>query len=105
MPLFWLRVAVALYGAGLIYTLVALLRRKEVFSPRVMPVLASGWLLHGVALTEWLVLYGRASLFPLHQAASLLRWILTVLFLLAYLGYKTTCPGLFVIPSVFLLSV
>ena len=104
MPLFWLRVAVALYGAGLIYSLVALLRRKEVFSPRVMPVLASGWLLHGVALTESLVLFGRGSLFPLHQAESLLAWILMILFLAAYVGYKTTSPGLFVIPSVFLLS-
>jgi ABC-type uncharacterized transport system permease subunit len=104
MPLFWLRIAVAFYGAGLAYVLVALLLWREAFSARVMPVLAPGWVLHGVALVETIVMFGRGSLFSIHQSESLLAWLLMGLFLGMYLRYKTTSPGLFVIPVVFLLS-
>lgn len=104
MPLFWLRVAVVLYGAGLAYVLYALVRRREVFSPRVMPLLAPGWLLQGVAITEYFTLQGRDALSSLHQVENLLGWLLMGLFLIVYVFYKTTSTGLFVIPSVFLLS-
>jgi ABC-type uncharacterized transport system permease subunit len=104
MPLFWLRVAVAIYGAGLAYALFALLLRRSALSVRVMPLLAPGWVLHGVALVETLVMFGRGSLFAIHQSESLLAWLLMGLFLAMYLLYKTTSPGLFVIPVVFLLS-
>ncbi len=104
MPLFWLRVATAFYGAGLGYALIALLLRRDALSPKVMPVLAPGWVLHGVALVETIVLFGRGSLFSIHQSESLLGWILMGFFLSMYLRYRTTSPGLFVIPVVFLLS-
>jgi ABC-type uncharacterized transport system permease subunit len=104
MPLFWLRIAVAIYGAGLAYALYALLLRREAFSKSLMPVLAPGWVLHGVALTEVAVMYGRGALFTIHQSESLLAWVLTGLFLAMYVRYRTTSPGLFVVPVVFLLS-
>ncbi|MEO8724754.1 MAG: cytochrome c biogenesis protein CcsA [Acidobacteriaceae bacterium] len=104
MPLFWLRVAVAFYGAGLAYALIALLLRREAFSARVLAVLAPGWVLHGVALVETIAMFGRGSLFSMHQSESLLGWLLMGVFLAMYLRYKTTSPGLFVIPAVFLLG-
>lgn len=104
MPLFWLRVAVALYGAGLGYALFALWRRREALSRGIVPVLALGLVLHAVALIEVLVLNGRSSIFTIHQSESLLGLLLMALFLITYLRYRTTSPGLFVIPAVFLLT-
>ncbi|MBV9669556.1 MAG: cytochrome c biogenesis protein CcsA [Acidobacteriales bacterium] len=105
MPLLWLRIAAVFYGVGLAYTLYALVRRREAFSNKVMPLLAPGWLLHGVALVETMVIFGRTSIFSIHQSESWLGWLLMGLFLAMYVRYKTTSPGLFVIPSVFLLTV
>ncbi len=104
MPLFWLRVAVVFYGAGLGYALYALARRRDALSRTIVPVLSLALVLHGVALIEVLALNGRSSIVTIHQSESLLAWLLMALFLITYLRYRTTSPGLFVIPVVFLLT-
>ena len=104
MPLFWLRIAVALYGAGLVYALIALVLRREALSRSVMPLLLVGAVLHSVSLTEAVSIFGRAVLFTVHQSESLMGLLLMALFLIVYHRYRTTSPGLFVIPVVFLLS-
>src|SRR5438270_3301108 len=103
MSLFWLRVAVALYGFSMLYALVALLRRKEIVSRASLPLAGVGVTLHFVALIEALV-SGRMAAMPLHQSESLLAFLMMVLFIGVYYLYGTTSPGLVVLPTAFLLS-
>src|SRR5216683_2139062 len=78
MTLVWLRVALVCYAAGLLYAL--------------------------VSLTEAVVQSGQLASASVHNAESLLAFLIMVVFMLAYLIYKTTSPGIVIFPLVFLLT-
>jgi len=105
MPLFWLRVAVVFYGLGLLYALLSLTRRHEILNRIIMPVIGIGFILHLVSLVEHYVLMGRLdSPNSIHTSESLLAFLLMVFFTGVFLRYRTTSPGIFVFPLVFLLT-
>jgi ABC-type uncharacterized transport system permease subunit len=105
MPLFWLRVAVVFYGLGLLYAFLSLTRRHEVLNRIIMPVIGIGFVLHMVSLTEHYVLMGRLdSPNSIHTSESLLAFLMMVFFTGVYVRYRTTSPGIFVFPLVFLLT-
>ena len=118
MPLFWLRVAVGFYGLGLVYAFLALspqnakngrsgdreARRHEIISRVIMAVIGIGFVLHLVSLIEHYVNVGRLSLDSIHTSESLLALLLMVFFTGVFLRYRTTAPGIFVFPLVFLLT-
>src|SRR6267154_5172706 len=104
MAIVWLRVALALYGLGLLYVLVALTRTKELLKRLVLHAAYLGMVFHFVAIAETVHQSGDLSLASLSVAASVLAFLIMVVFLVVYMVYQTTSPGIFVFPLVFLLT-
>jgi len=118
MSTIWLRVALALYALGLVYVLVALTRtpiRADAsarVSARVEDLLSRvalhaaylGMVFHFVAIAEAVRQSGDLSLASLSVAASVLGFLIMVVFLIVYMVYQTTSPGIVVFPLVFLLT-
>src|SRR5258706_11217961 len=104
MTLIWLRVALICYGVGLLYALVALPRTSEILSKLALHAAYLGMVLHFVSLVEAVVETGQLTLASVHNSESLLAFLIMVIFMLVYLIYKTTSPGIVVFPLVFLLT-
>lgn len=104
MALLWLRVALICYAVGLLYALVALSRTTETLSKVALHAAYLGMVFHFVSLTEAVVEAGQFTLASAHNSESLLAFLIMVVFMLAYLVYKTTSPGIVVFPLVFLLT-
>jgi ABC-type uncharacterized transport system permease subunit len=104
MASIWLRVALALYGLGLLYVLVALTRTKEILNRIALHAAYLGMIFHFVAIAETLRQSGDQSLASLSLASSVLGFLIMVVFLLVYLVYQTTSPGIVIFPVVFLLT-
>jgi len=104
MSLLWLRVALGCYAFGLLYALVALSRASDLLSRVALHAAYMGMVFHFVSLTESVILSGQLTLASVHNAESVLGFLIMVLFMLAYLVYKTTSPGIVVFPLVFLLT-
>jgi ABC-type uncharacterized transport system permease subunit len=100
----WLRVALALYGLGLLYVLAALTRTKETLNRLTLHAAYLGMVFHFVAIAEAVNQSGELSLASLSIAASVLGFLLMVVFLVVYMVYQTTSPGVVVFPLVFLLT-
>jgi ABC-type uncharacterized transport system permease subunit len=104
MPLFWLRVALTLYGVGLIYALVSLWGGRKILSRIALPAVGLGVTFHFVSLTETAVMSHTWAPSSMHQMESLLAFLLMVFFFAVYVRYKATAPGVAVFPLVFLLT-
>jgi ABC-type uncharacterized transport system permease subunit len=104
MATIWLRVALALYGVGLLYVLVALTRGNDLLNRLSLHAAYLGMIFHFVSIVEAVHQSGELSLASLSMAASVLGFLIMVLFLLVYMVYQTTSPGIVVFPLVFLLT-
>jgi ABC-type transport system involved in cytochrome c biogenesis permease subunit len=104
MPLVWLRVAVAFYAVGLLYSLLLLGKRGNLLAKVVEPAVGLGLIFHFVSLVEYTVLIGRLSWASIHYSESLLAFIAMVVFFIFFVGYRTTSAGIVIFPIVFLLT-
>jgi ABC-type uncharacterized transport system permease subunit len=104
MPILWLRVALGCYAVGLLYALVALTRSSDLLSKVALHAAYLGMVFHLVSLAEDMELSGQITLTSVHNAESVLAFLIMVAFMIVYLAYKTTSPGIVVFPLVFLLT-
>jgi ABC-type uncharacterized transport system permease subunit len=104
MPAFWLRVALGCYAVGLLYALVALTRSSDLLNRIALHAAYLGMMFHFVSLTEAFRISGQVTLTSVQNAESVLGFLIMVVFLLVYLVYNTTSPGIIVFPLVFLLT-
>jgi ABC-type uncharacterized transport system permease subunit len=104
MSIIWLRVALALYALGLVYVLLALTRTQEFLNRLALHAAYLGMVFHFVAIVEAVHSSGELSLASLSTAASVLGFLIMVVFLIVYMTYQTTSPGIVVFPLVFLLT-
>jgi ABC-type transport system involved in cytochrome c biogenesis permease subunit len=104
MPLVWLRVAVAFYAVGLLYSLLLLGKRGNLLARVVEPAVGFGLIFHFVSLVEYTALIGRLSWASVHYSESLLAFVAMVVFFIFFVGYRTTSPGIVIFPVVFLLT-
>ena len=104
MSIFWLRVALALYGVGLLYALVAITRTSDLLNKVALHAAYLGMVFHLVSLTEGVLLTDHVTLAMAHNSESLLAFLIMSVFMVTYLIYKTTSPGIIVFPMVFLLT-
>jgi len=104
MSLVWLRVALACYAVGLIYALVALGRTTEWLSKLALHAAYLGMVFQGVSLVEAVASTGQITLASVHNSISLLGFLIMTVFMITYVLYKTTSPGIVVFPLVFLLT-
>src|SRR5947207_5877483 len=88
MPLFWLRVALTLYGVGLLYAVVTLWGSRKTLTAIMLPAVGLGAVFHFVALVEYAMLDSLISLPLLHQVESLLAFLLMAFFFVVYFRYK-----------------
>jgi len=104
MSIFWLRVALGFYGVGLLYALVALTRTSDLLNRVALHAAYLGMVFHLVSLTEGVFLADHVTLAMVHNSESLLAFLIMTVFMLTYLIYHTTSPGIIVFPLVFLLT-
>src|SRR5512146_1523274 len=104
MPLFWLRFAVVLYGIGLVYALLILVRRSDLLGRIALHAAGLAMVFHFVSLVEAFATEHTLLLASIHNSESLLAFVVMVGFMLVYWRYQTTTPGVFVFPLVFLLT-
>ncbi len=104
MPLVWLRVAVAFYAVGLVYSLLLLSKRASLLAKVVEPAVGLGLIFHFVSLVEYTVQVGHISLASIHYSESLLAFLAMVVFFAFFVGYRTTTPGIVIFPIVFILT-
>ncbi|MFZ0287416.1 MAG: cytochrome c biogenesis protein CcsA [Terriglobales bacterium] len=104
MPALWLRVALGCYAVGLLYALVALTRSSDLLNRIALHAAYLGMVFHFVSLTEAFRISGQITLTSVRNAESVLGFLIMVAFLLVYLVYHTTSPGIIVFPLVFLLT-
>ncbi len=104
MSIFWLRVALAFYGVGLLYALVALTRTSDLLNRVALQAAYLGMVLHAVSLAEGVFLSDHVTLAMVHNSESVLAFLIMAVFMIMYLVYKTTSPGIIVFPLVFLLT-
>ncbi len=103
MALLWLRVALVCYTVGLLYALVALTRASSWLERVALHAAYLGMVFQFVSLTEGFRLSGQFSLASAHSAESVLAFLIMAIFMIVYLIYKTTSPGIVIFPVVFLL--
>jgi len=104
MPVLWLRVALGCYAVGLLYALVALTRSSDLLNRIALHAAYLGMVFHFVSLTEAFRVAGQIALASVHNAESVLGFLIMVVFLIVYMVYQTTSPGIIVFPVVFLLT-
>src|SRR5581483_2474159 len=104
MSTFWLRVALALYAPGLLYVLVALTRTRELLNRLALHAAYLGMVFHFVAIVESVRQSGELGITSLSASASVLGFVIMMVFLVVYMVSKTTSPGIIVFPLVFLLT-
>src|ERR1700719_4787878 len=104
MPIIWLRVALGCYAVGLLYALVALTRTSDLLNKIALHAAYLGMVFHFVSLTDSILLTGQITLTSVHNAESVLGFLIMVVFMIVYLLYQTTSPGIVVFPLVFLLT-
>lgn len=104
MPLLWLRIALVLYGVGLLYALMALTRRSQFLARFTFPCVGSAMVLQLVSIVETAHEVGHLSPTTIHDVESLLALILMFFFMAIYARYRTLSPGILIFPLVFLLT-
>jgi ABC-type uncharacterized transport system permease subunit len=103
MPLLWLRVAVCFYSVGLLYALALLSRKSEFLSRIILPSVGLGMVFHFVSLAEAAILE-HLTLASIHHSESLLAFFIMFVYMVVRVKYKTSSPGIFIFPLVFLLT-
>jgi len=104
MPILWLRVALGCYAVGLLYALVALTRSSDLLNRIALHAAYLGMVFHFVSLTDAFLQSGQIAMASVHNAESVLGFLIMVVFLLVYMVYKTTSPGIVIFPLVFILT-
>ncbi len=104
MPLLWLRIALVLYGVGLVYALLALTRRGHFLARFIFSCMGSGMVLQLVSIVETAHQDGHFAPTTVHDVESLLAVVLMFFFMAIYSRYHTLSPGILIFPLVFLLT-
>jgi ABC-type uncharacterized transport system permease subunit len=104
LPLFWLRVALSLYGVGLLYALASFWGGRKVLTRITLPAVGLGVVFHFVSIVENAMFSGTWAPTSMHGVESLLAFVLMVFFFVVYARFRATSPGLAVFPLVFWLT-
>ncbi len=104
MSIFWLRVAVGLYGVGLAHAILVALRRRSPIFTLALGAFYVGVVLHMVSLVEMTVALGRLPLDNFYESISACAFLIAVIFLFVYRRYQFTGLTVFLFPLVFVMA-
>lgn len=96
--------ALAFYGLGILLTLPSVIRRRPTLSSSALAALAAGLSLQAAELVTAAIQLRRLPVVDVPSAVSFLAFCVTLAFFFAYLRYRITSLGLFMLPFVFLLT-
>ncbi len=96
--------ALTFYGLGILLTLPSVVRRRPSLPPAALGALALGLLLHAAALAVAAGQIHRLPVTDVRSAVSFFSFSVTAAFFLAYLRYRITSLGVFMLPFVFVLT-
>jgi len=104
MGVFWLRVATALYGVGLLHALAVILRRKSGFLKYALFAFLVGAVLHLVAVVELTVSIGHLPVDNFFECSTLSALLIAGLFLFVYWRYDFASLSVCIFPLVFVMT-
>ena len=105
MSLFWLRVAAALYSAGLLYVADFLLRRGSALYRPALAAFSAAAILHFVSIVELSMSNGHLAAQNFQETVSLLALVLAICFLVLVWIYDFPSLGLIAFPLVAALTI
>ncbi len=100
----WLRVAVALYALGVLHSMLALVGRSQRLYPAALAAFRVAVVLHGVALVEASLAYGRLPLDSSFATLDVGAFLVALVFLLVEWRYHFASTAVALFPLVFLMS-
>ena len=104
MSVVWLRLAVVLYGVGLVQAIVSVLRRGTGFYPYALGAFRIGLIFHFVAIAEHSVELGHLAANNFFETASLCAFLFAVVYLFVEWRYRFSGLSLVIFPLVSLLT-
>jgi ABC-type transport system involved in cytochrome c biogenesis permease subunit len=104
MALFWLRLATALYGVGLLHALAVVLRKKAGFLKPALFAFLVGAVLHLVAVVEMAMSIGHLPVDNFFECATVSALLIAVLFLYVYWRYDFASLSVCIFPLVFVMT-
>jgi ABC-type transport system involved in cytochrome c biogenesis permease subunit len=104
MGIFWLRIATALYGVGLLHAMAVLLRRKAGFLKYALVAFQAGIVLHLVAIVELTMEVGHLPVDNFFECATVCSFLIAVLFLFVYWRYDFASLSVCIFPLVFVMT-
>jgi ABC-type transport system involved in cytochrome c biogenesis permease subunit len=104
MGIFWLRIATALYGVGLLHAMAVLLRRKSGFLKYALFAFQAGVVLHLVAIVELTMELGHLPVDNFFECATVCSFLIAVLFLFVYWRYDFASLSVCIFPLVFVMT-
>ena len=104
MGVFWLRVATALYGVGLLHVMAVLLRRKSGFLKPALFAFLVATVLHFVAIVELAAAVGHLPVDNFFECATVCAFLIAVLFLIVYWRYDFASLSVCIFPLVFVMT-
>jgi cytochrome c-type biogenesis protein CcsB len=96
--------ALALYGVGIVLLLPSIIERRPALSPATLSALGLGLVFHASSLAVEAMRIQRLPVADVRSALSFYAFLVTVAFFFAYLHYRITSLGLFMLPLVFVLT-
>lgn len=96
--------ALAFYGLGVLLSLPSIIHRRPSLPSSALGALAAGLALHAAELVTAAAQLRRLPVTDVPSALSFLAFCVTLAFCFAYLRYRITSLGLFMLPFVFLLT-
>src|SRR5580704_18257785 len=104
MAVFWLRMATALYGVGLLHVMAVLLRGKAGFLKPALFAFLVAAVLHFVAIVELSVAIGHLPVDNFFHSATVCAFLIAVLFLFVYWRYDAASLSVCIFPLVFVMT-
>jgi ABC-type transport system involved in cytochrome c biogenesis permease subunit len=104
LSIFWLRVAVILYGLGLIHALVTILRREATFFRPALAAFIVGVILHAVSVVERWYVAGHLPAENFFESVSLCALLMALVYLYVYWRYEFASLAVLAFPLVFIMG-
>ena len=104
LSIFWLRVAVVLYGIGLAHALVTVLRREATLFRPALGAFIVGVILHGVSMVERWFAVGHLPAENFFESASLCALLMALVYLYVYWRYQFASLAVLAFPLVFVMG-
>lgn len=104
LSIFWLRIAVVLYGVGLLHALLTILRREATWFRPALGAFIVGVILHAVSVVERWFAVGHLPAENFFESVSLCALLMALVYLYVYWRYEFASLAVLAFPLVFIMA-